>query len=107
MSTNPSIRDGTIYAAQQERQARDVKILQGVNRAHREAFHERFPGQLEHCMRLVSERLQTCLSKPDGTDLARTTTWPAQPDELLSLAQALHSLDQIRCSWQQNPPQGL
>jgi hypothetical protein len=28
---------------------------------HSVQFRERFPGQVEHCMRLVAERLQTCL----------------------------------------------
>ena len=53
----------------QARQAREVKraqdtvIMQKVNHAHREAFRQKFPGQIEHCLRLTVERLQKGLSK--------------------------------------------
>ena len=43
--------------------AADVRIAQKVNAAHREAFQEKFPGQCEHIMRLVAERLQHSLRK--------------------------------------------
>jgi hypothetical protein len=58
-----NIRDGMIHQAQQERMERDVKIMQKVNHAHREAFRQKFPGQVEHCLRLTVERLQKGLSK--------------------------------------------
>ena len=51
----PDIRDGMIHNAQQERMTRDTLIMQKVNGAHREAFKTRFPGQIEHCMRLTAE----------------------------------------------------
>ena len=57
------IRDGMIHNAQQERMTRDTLIMQKVNGAHREAFKTRFPGQIEHCMRLTAERLQAVLTK--------------------------------------------
>ena len=41
----------------------DVRIQQKLGLAHRTAFREKFPGQVEHCMRLVAERLQHGLSK--------------------------------------------
>jgi hypothetical protein len=95
----PHIRDGQINAAIEARRADDTKILQKVNAVNREAFQQRFPGQIEHHMRLVSERLQWCLGKPDGIDLSRPATWPAEPDDIFALAQALRCLNEIRRDW--------
>lgn len=69
----------------------ETKILQKVNKAHREAFKERFPGQVEHCMRLTAERLQALLTKKP-TDLTDTTTWAGSPDEILALSHGLYYL---------------
>jgi len=99
MTTDHTMRDGMIHNAVEARRADDTKIMQKVNAANREAFLQRFPGQIEHCMRLVSERLQYCLIKPEGTDLVNPDTWPATPDELLALSQALHNLEQVRLNW--------
>lgn len=83
-----------------ERQrAADVKILQKVNAANREGFRQRFPGALEHNMRLINERLQHCLEKPPGIELRDPDSWPAQPQELSDLCQALWCLEQIRQAW--------
>jgi hypothetical protein len=41
----------------------EVKIQQKLGAAHRAAFREKFPGQVEHCMRLIAERLQKGLAK--------------------------------------------
>ena len=41
----------------------DTKIQQKLGAAHREAFAQKFPGQIEHCMRLIAERLQAGLRK--------------------------------------------
>jgi len=69
----------------------ETKILQKVNKVHREAFKERFPGQLEHCMRLTAERLQALLTaKPK--DLTDTSTWNGTPDEILALSHGLYYL---------------
>jgi hypothetical protein len=97
--TNPTIRDGMIHNAVESRRADDVKIMQKVNAVNREAFVIKFPGQIEHCMRLVSERLQFCLAKPEGTDLANLGTWPATPDEIFALSQTLRNLEQVRQHW--------
>lgn len=48
----------------------DVKIQQKLGLAHREAFHAKFPGQVEHCMRLVAERLQSGLRKDSDIQLS-------------------------------------
>jgi hypothetical protein len=84
---NPEIR-----AAIAAKETQDTKILQKVNAAHREAFREKFPGQIEHCLRLTAERLQACLLKPEGMVLGRPESWPAASDDILNLARSLESL---------------
>jgi hypothetical protein len=72
-------RDTEINQAVEARRVQDTKIAQKVMAAHREAFHEKFPGQIEHCMRLVAERLQTGLRKDSDMQLsdcaAKDLTW--------------------------------
>lgn len=96
---NRTVRDGMIHNAVETRRADEVKIMQKVNAVNREAFVSRLPGQLEHCMRLVVERLQFSLNKPEGTDLSRPETWPASAGELASLAESLYHLEQVRQHW--------
>ena len=48
----------------------DTKIQQKLGAAHREAFQQKFPGQVEHCMRLIAERLQTGLRKDSDMQLS-------------------------------------
>ena len=48
----------------------ETRIAQKVNQAHREAFHAKFPGQIEHCMRLVGERLQNGLRKDSDLQIS-------------------------------------
>ena len=81
---------------QQDRLVRDVKILQKVNAAHREGFAAKYPGQVEHCLRLVMERLQLSLDKRDGSDPANPDTWRLSAAELESLATTAHLLNSIR-----------
>jgi len=82
----------------QERQVQDIKILQKVNQANREAFHEKFPGQLEHCLRLMSERLQAGLDKRDGVVLSNPETWKLLPHELAELSSSMYYIYCIRAS---------
>jgi hypothetical protein len=84
-----------ITATAGERQAADVKIAQKIMAAHREAFRERFPGQVEHSLRLTAERLQACLNKPEGFVAADTATWPAAPEHIADMARALAALHEI------------
>lgn len=84
---NPEIRQ-----ALAAKQTQDTKIAQKVLAAHREAFREKFPGQIEHSLRLVAERLQACLNKGDGVVLADPRTWPANTQDIRDLAMALESL---------------
>ncbi len=93
--TSPTVRDGMIHQAQQDRIVRDTMILQKVNAAHREAFKTRFPGQVEHVLRLTAERLQAMLTnKPDN--LADPATWTATAQEIAHLCQAIYYLNQVR-----------
>ena len=77
-------------------QAADVKIMQKVNRVNREAFLDKYPSQVEHCLRLTMERLQAGLDKRDGVDVGNPDTWRMTPSELSHLAQTAAVLDQIR-----------
>ena len=77
-------------------QAADVKIMQKVNRVNREAFLDKYPSQVEHCLRLTMERLQAGLDKRDGVDTGNPDTWRMTPEELASLAQTAQALDIIR-----------
>ena len=74
----------------------DVKIMQKVNAIHREAFSEKFPGQVEHCLRLTMERLQAGLDKRGDVDIANPDTWRMSTAELEQLAQTAYLLNGIR-----------
>jgi hypothetical protein len=95
----PTLRDGQIHNAVEKRRVDETKIMQKVNAANREAFVARLPGQLEHVMRLVVERLQFCLNKPENINLGDPDTWPATPVEIAALSQALWHLEQVRDAW--------
>ena len=75
---------------------RDIPILQKVGAVQREAFREKFPGQLEHCLRLTAERLQAVLTKRADTDPAQPATWSASAREIADLAIALNYLHDIQ-----------
>jgi len=96
--TTSEMRDSMIHQAQQDRMMRDTKIMQKVNAVNREAFVERFPGQIQHCMRLVAERLQAVLTnKP--TDLSNPETWTATAQEIRDLTQALDNLAKLNYAY--------
>ena len=99
--SNPAatVRDGEIHAAVERRRVDDVKIMQKVNAVNRESFVQRFPNQIEHHMRLVSERLQACLTKTESTVLNNPDTWPATADEIFALSHALRNLNEVRRDW--------
>ena len=99
MTTDHTLRDGMIHNAVEARRADDTKILQKVNAVNREAFTQRFPGTVEHSMRLISERLLNCLNKPQGTDLTDPGTWCATPGEIADLSLSLWHLEQVRQHW--------
>lgn len=87
-----------IRAAIAAKETQDTKIAQKVLQAHREAFQHKFPGQLEHCMRLTAERLQACLVKTDSVVLSDPSTWPATDETIRNLSMALESLYTIHRS---------
>lgn len=75
-------KDEAIKQAREQADARRVQetlIAQKVGEVHRAAFREKFPGQIEHCMRLIAERLQKGLSKDAEVGLsdcsAKDLTW--------------------------------
>lgn len=75
----------------EEQLVQDTIILQKVNKAHRDAFKEKFPGQLEHCMRLTAERLQAVLTKKPS-DMSNPETWDCTAGEIHDLAHGLYYL---------------
>jgi hypothetical protein len=81
-----------IRSAIAAKETQDVKIAQKVMQAHREAFRERFPGQVEHSLRLTAERLQSMLNKPEGFVMQDPDTWPADSEAIRNMAMALESL---------------
>ena len=81
--------DGTARQLAAQQQAEDVKIAQKVMAAHREAFAQKFPGQCEHIMRLIAERLQLGLRKDNPVELTA--------GEVCYLARALNSIYDIHC----------
>jgi len=78
------------------KQVLDTRILQKVNGAHREAFAEKFPGQCEHILRLITERLHLGLDKRDGVSVQNPDTWILTSEEILCLAQAMKAINEIR-----------
>ena len=94
-----SARNFEIHRAvkmKEEKLVQDTIILQKVNKAHREGFKQRFPGQIEHCLRLVMERLQVGLDKRGEVDLSNLSTWTLMPAEIKDLADAAKALHDIR-----------
>jgi hypothetical protein len=67
----------------------DTLIAQKVGATHRAAFREKFPGQIEHCMRLIAERLQKGLAKDAEVGLSDCSA--------KDLSWALLNLYQIHC----------
>ena len=82
-------RDAEIRRATEAAKVSDTLILQKINASHRVAFAEKFPGQLEHILRLLTERLQAGLDKRDGVDVNDPNTWKMQANELADMAEAI------------------
>ena len=88
------MRDPEAYQRAEARRVQDVRIEQKVMAAHREAFHSKFPGQVEHCMRLIAERLQTGLRKDQPVELMAS--------EIADLSRALNLIYSIHCDLRQD-----
>jgi hypothetical protein len=85
-------KDAAIKIATEQADAKrveEVKIQQKLGAAHRAAFHEKFPGQVEHCMRLIAERLQKGLAKDAEVGLSDCSA--------KDLSWALLNLYEIHC----------
>lgn len=80
------------------RQTAEIKIMQKVNAAHRESFAIKFPGQIEHILRLTAERLQAGLDKRDGVDIQNPATWRLTPSEIADLSEAMYYQQLIRAT---------
>ena len=48
----------TGLAADLDAMVQDTKIMQKVNGAHLDAFEQRYPRQVAHCLRMTMERIQ-------------------------------------------------
>lgn len=90
------IRDSVIRQAQDQVRTSDTLILQKINASHRIAFAEKFPGQCEHILRLLTERLQAGLDKRDSVLIEDVSTWKLSPTELRELSQALEAIYFVR-----------
>jgi hypothetical protein len=82
--------------AEQQRLAEETRILQKVRHAQRDAFPVRFPGQVDHCLRLVMERLQYGLDKRGNVVVTDVDTWLLLPEDLADLAKTAYYLNEIR-----------
>lgn len=89
-------REHEIKAAQEAARYNDTLILQKVNASHRIAFADKYPNQVEHILRLITERLQLGLTKLEKTDLHDPDTWILSCDEIQNLAEAMFYVHQIR-----------
>lgn len=85
-------RDTEIKQAQEKARLQDTLIMQKINASHRVAFSEKFPGQIEHILRLLTERLQNGLDKRDNVDLDDVETWKLLPNELYQLSDAVYKI---------------
>ena len=88
--------DPNVRATLHLKQVEETKIMQKVNAVQRIGFSEKYPGQVEHCLRLVMERLQLGLDKRDGVDPSNPDTWRLSSQEILDLANSAKLLNDIR-----------
>jgi len=88
--------DSPGFDTNQARLVADTKILQKVNAVNREAFLSKYPGQVEHCLRLTMERLQAGLDKRGEVLIDNPETWRMSTVELQELANTAYLLNEIR-----------
>jgi len=81
----------------------DLKILGKIGAAQRGAFMEKFPGQCEHILRLIAERLHAGLDKRVGVVLTNPDTWTLTCEEIEQLAHAMYTINEIRLSLNDRP----
>lgn len=88
-------RDKEIEKARETVKYNETLIMQKINASHRMAFTEKFPGQCEHILRLLVERLHFGLDK-SGVNLDDVKTWKLSPAELYDLTDAVYKMYLIR-----------
>lgn len=88
-----AIRDDAIQQARDAARYNDTLIMQKVNASHRIAFAEKYPNQVEHILRLITERLQNGLAwnKHEDADTVKLSV-----EEINNLAQAMLAVHTIR-----------
>jgi len=79
-------------------QVQDIKILGKINAVHRATFMEKAPQQMEHILRLISERLHLGLDKREGVKIQDPNTWLLTAEEIEQLANAMYLINEIRIS---------
>tara|TARA_R110000868_G_scaffold364575_1_gene627448 strand:- start:315 stop:623 length:309 start_codon:yes stop_codon:yes gene_type:complete len=89
-------KDQEIRKAQEASKVKDTLILQKINASHRVAFAEKYPGQIEHILRLLTERLHLGLDKRDGVIIDDPSTWKLSTQEISNLADSVYKIHQIR-----------
>ena len=70
----------------------DYKIAEKIALGQSAVFRNRFPGQIEHVLRLLTERLQAGLDKNNGVVIDNPGTWRMTALELSDLAKAVESI---------------
>lgn len=66
------------------------------DRTQRNTFAEKYPGQVEHILRLTVEKLHTGLDKRDGdNDPTHPETWKLTTGEIADLSEAVYHLHQV------------
>ena len=88
-------RDAEIRRATEAVKVSDTLILQKINATHRVAFAQKWPGQCEHILRLLTERLQSGLDKRDGVEIDNPDTWKMSCNELADLSAAIINIYNI------------
>ena len=73
----------------------DRSLESRVAREVHSSFTDRYPRSVEHCLRLVTERLQLSLDKRNIVDLMDVNSWILSPQDILALSRSLELLDQI------------
>jgi hypothetical protein len=76
----------------------DLKILGKLNTIQRTTFMEKAPQQMEHILRLISERLHLGLDKRDGVRVQDPNTWLLTAEEIQQLSHAMFLVNEIRIS---------
>ena len=95
-------RNAIIRQAQEAARESDTLIMQKINASHRIAFTQKFPGQCEHILRLITERLHFGLDKRDGVNPADPESWKLSSSEIANLAEAMYYVNEIRLSLTEN-----